>query len=229
MFEKFMKIWTEQAFSSKIIEDFLFMIGRSEEMLSYAFKTLTKNAKGKKFQEKIYNKDKIINLKEQDIRKQILIHLSANPYGNISACLALLIIAKDAERLGDYVKNLFELNALVKGDETDNELFNRLFGEIGDELLMLFKKVDESFRNTDKIVSNEAVQEGRIIAKKCEDVIDEVVESKLSARRVVVLVLGARYIKRIALHLSNIASSVTNPMVQTDYIKETEQDENRVN
>lgn len=219
MFKEFMKIWSEQAFSSKIVEDFLFMIGRSEEMLSYTFKTLTKNTKGKKYQEKIYNKDKIINLKEQDIRKQILIHLSADNRGNISACLALLIIAKDAERLGDYVKNLFELNSLVKGAETDDELFNRLFGEIGDELLELFKKVAKSFRNYDIILSNEAVQEGRAIAKKCEGVIDEVVKSKFSARRAVVLALGARYIKRIALHLSNIASSITNPMIQTDFLK----------
>jgi len=218
MFRELMKIWSEQAFSSKIVEEFLFMLDSSEEMLSYAFKTLTKNAKGKKFQQKIYTKDKIINLKEQDIRKQILIHLSVNPSVNIPACLALLIIAKDAERLGDYVKNLFELNTLVKGDESDDELFNRIFDEIGDELLVLFKKVSESFKNSDKLLSNEAMQEGRAIAKKCEDVIDEVVKSKFSARRAVVIALGARYIKRIALHLSNIASSVTNPMVQTDFI-----------
>ncbi len=219
MFRDLMKTWAEQAFSSKSVEEFLFMLDSSEEMLSYAFKTLAKNAKGKKFQKKIYNKDKIINLTEQEIRKQILIHLSVNPCGNISACLALLIIAKDAERLGDYVKNLFELNTLVKGGESDDALFNKVFGEIGDELLVLFKKVSESFRNSDKILSNEAVQEGRAIAKKCEKVIDEVVKSKFSARRAVVLALGARYIKRIALHLSNIASSVTNPMAQTDFIK----------
>ena len=219
MFKELMKIWSEQTFSSKIVEEFLFMLESSEEMLSYAFKTLTKNAKGKKFQKKIYNKDKIINLKEQDIRKQIIIHLSVNPRGNINAFLALLIIAKDAERLGDYVKNLFELNTLVKGDEYDDKLFNRIFDEIGDELLVLFKKVSESFKTSDKQLSNEAVQEGRAIAKKCEDVIDEVVKSKFSARRAVVLALGARYIKRIALHLSNIASSVTNPMFQTGFVK----------
>ncbi|MFC1538972.1 PhoU domain-containing protein [Candidatus Latescibacterota bacterium] len=219
MFINLMKIWSEQAFSSEIAENFLFMLDTSEEMLLYAFRSLTKDSKGKKFQKKIYNKDKVINLKEQNIRKQILIHLAANPSGNIPACLALLIIVKDAERIGDYVKNLFELSTMVKGDESRETLFNKLFGDIGDELLALFKKVSESFKKSNKILSDEAVNEGWAIAKKCEAVINEVVKSKFSARQAVVLTLGARYIKRIALHLSNIASSVNNPMDQTGFIK----------
>ena len=36
----------------------------------------------------------------------------------------------------------------------------------------------------------------------------------------VVLTLGARYLKRIALHLSNIASSIFLPMPEMDYIKD---------
>ena len=195
------------------------MLDSSKEMLIYAFKTLTKKSKGKRFQQKIYNKDKLINLQEQNIRKQILIHLSVNPGGDISAYLSLLIIAKDAERLGDYVKNLFELNILMKNDKSDDNLFNRIFDEIGNELLVLFNKVSESFKTSDELLSSEAVQEGREIAKKCEDVIHEVIKSKNSPRQAVVLALGARYIMRIALHLSNIASSVTKPMVQTDFIK----------
>ena len=114
MFRQLMKIWSEQAFSSRIVEEFLFMLDSSEEMLSYAFKTLTKKGEAKGFQKKIYKKDQSINLKEQDIRKQVLVHLSTNPGCNLSACLALISITKDAERLGDYIKNLFELDKLLK-------------------------------------------------------------------------------------------------------------------
>ena len=52
MFRDLMKIWSEQAFSSKSVEEILFMLDSSEEMLSYTYKTLTKIAKGKKFQKK---------------------------------------------------------------------------------------------------------------------------------------------------------------------------------
>ena len=49
MFTTLMKIWKEQSFSSQIVEEFLTMINISEEMLAYAFKTLTKKkGKGKK-------------------------------------------------------------------------------------------------------------------------------------------------------------------------------------
>ena len=100
MFRELMKIWSEQAFSSRIVNEFLFMLDSSEEMLSYTFTTLTKKGKAKGVKKNIYKKDQSINLKERDIRKQILVHLATNPGCNIPAGLALMSISKDAERLG---------------------------------------------------------------------------------------------------------------------------------
>lgn len=221
MFRKLMKIWSGQAFSSRIVEEFLFMLDSSEEMLSYAFKTLTKKGEAKEIQKNIYKKDQSINLKERDIRKQVLIHLSTNPGCNLSACLALISISKDAERLGDYIKNLVELDKLLKDSNiSDRKLFKKLFQENGIELLALFKKVSFAFKNSDKDLARKAVNTGRNISKRCEEIIEEVVESDYTNREAVVLCLGARYMKRIALHLSNIASSVINPLSELDYISE---------
>jgi phosphate transport system protein len=218
MFRELMRIWSEQAFSSRIVEEFLFMLDSSEEMLSYAFKTLTEKGKAKKVKKNIYYKDQSINLKEQEIRKQILIHLSANPGCNISACLVLISVSKDAERLGDYVKNIFELNKLITDSKKDRELFTRLFHENGEELLKLFETVSTAFKNSDKNSASKAVKEGHKISKRCEEIIEEVVKSDYTTRQAVVLALGARYMKRLALHLSNIASSVVNPLPELDYI-----------
>jgi len=212
-----MQIWSEQAFSQRVVDEFLTMLERSEEMLAYAFKVLNHTSKGKKFSEKIYEKDQSINLTEREIRKQILIHLSTNPSCNLSACLSLISIVKDAERLGDYVKNLFELRYLMKDSNDDSELFKRLFDVTGNELLTLFKTVFTAFRNSDKETAIQAINEGYDISKKCEEIIEEVVNSNYNARQAVVLALGARYIKRIARHLTNIVSSITNPLPELDY------------
>ena len=221
MFRNLMKIWSEQAFSSRIVDEFLFMLDSSEEMLSYAFKTLTKKGAAKGFQKNIYKKDQSINIREQDIRRQVLVHITTNPHCNLSACLALISITKDAERLGDYVKNLFELNKLLKDSKkSDHKLFRKLFQENGTELLALFKKVSSAIKNSDKDTAMEAVKTGRDISKRCEEIIEEIVESDYTNREAVVLSLGARYMKRIALHLSNIASSVINPFSELDYIKD---------
>lgn len=218
MFKEILKVWKEQAFSSRIVDDFVFMLNSSEEMLSYAFKTLTKKGKAKEIEKNIYLKDQSINIKERDIRKQVLVHLAANPGCNLPACLALISISKDAERLGDYIKNIIELKELLKDTKSDRRLFELLFNENGEKLLHLLATVREAFRKSDKELATQAVRSGFEISRRCEEIIDEVLDSEdYSNRQAVVLALGARYMKRIALHLANIATSVTNPLPDVDY------------
>ena len=217
MFKQLIKIWKEQAFSHRVVDEFLSMLEDSENMLAYTFKVLTEVGKGKKSDKKIYKTDQRINLTEREIRKQVLIHLSANPVCNLPACLTLISVVKDAERLGDYIKNLFELKALVKDSKKDADLFKKLFEENGTELMELFKIVAAAFKNSDKELAHVAVVSGHRISKRCEDIIMEVVKSDYNAKQAVVIALGTRYIKRIALHLTNIVSSVTNPLPELDY------------
>ena len=212
-----MKIWTEQAFSSQIVDEFLTMIDRSHEMLEYTFKTLTKRGKGKWIEKKIYIEDQHINFTEQDIRKRVLIHITTNPECNLPACLSLISITKDAERIGDYVKNLLELKNLMKDSKGDTKLFQKLFDQIGTSLLDLFKTVATAFKDSDKKRALEAMDASHEIAEKCENIIAEIVESDYTTRQAVVLALGARFMKRIARHLSNIASSIINPLTEIDF------------
>lgn len=218
MFKQLLKVWSEQIYTQQLVNEFMTMLTNSEKMLTYALKVLTQESSGKKFDKKIYKKDQKINLAEQDIRKRILIHLSTNPNCNLPACLSLISVVKDAERLGDYVKNLFELNKLLKDSKKDGELFKKLFEASATELIKLFGMVSSAFKNSDKDIAVDAIQLGHEIALKCEDVIDDVVKSDYDARQAVVIALGARYIKRISIHLTNIVSSVTNPLPELDFI-----------
>ena len=214
-----MKIWKEQTFSSQIVEEFLTMINISEEMLSYAFKTLTKKGKGKKVQEKIYNKDQNINVTERYIRKKIYAHIQNNPTCNLPSCLALISVAKDAERLGDYVKDIIELKQYITDTKNDSKLIQKLLDQTGDELLQLFKTVSNAFKDSNIVHAKEAIKSAYEISEKCEKIIIETANSNYTSEQAVVMALGARYIKRIACHLSNIASSIVNPITQLDFFK----------
>lgn len=220
MFKELKRIWEEQAFTSKIVEEFSSMLDNSEAMLEYALKVLKHKEKAKNFEKKIYFRDQKINIAEKDIRKRILIRLSTSQKGNLPACLALISIAKDAERLGDYVKNIFELSTMakVKSSKNGKKLFKRLFEDIGNEVLKLLITVNDAFKESDTKAALKAVTKARAISKQCENIIAELLESNYSASQAVVLTLGARYLKRIALHLSNIASSIYLPLPEMDYI-----------
>jgi len=218
MFRELKRIWDEKAFTSRIVEEFTSMLDGSKEMFTYALQVLTDKAKDNKFENKIYFKDQKINITEKEIRKRILIRLSTSPGGNIPACLALICITKDAERLGDYVKNLFELNMLVKDFNNVKKLFKNLFEDTGNEVIELFQSVNTAFQDSDAELALEAAAKARSISKRCENIIEELAKSDYSAAQAVVLTLGARYMKRIALHLSNIASSIFLPLPEMDYI-----------
>ncbi len=118
----------------------------------------------------------------------------------------------------------FELNGLLKDSKSDHGIFKELFDENGKELLTLLKISSTAFKISDKELALEVVTKAREISKKCEEIIDEIVQSNYTIRQAVVLTLGARYIKRIALHLSNIASSVINPLSELDYVKQENSD-----
>jgi len=217
MLTKLMKLWSEQTFTSRVVDEFVTMLDSSKEMLVYTLEMMSTLGKVKKGKKKIYGKDKTINLTEQDIRKQILIHLSANPESNIPACLVLMSISKDAERIGDNIKNFFELRHKIGESEKDREIFVKLFEQTVTELFDLFEKVGTAFRTSDQKLAKEAVRSARDISRRSEDIIEKALVSSYSPRTAVVIALGGRYIKRIALHLANIASSVINPLPEVDF------------
>ena len=218
MFGDLKRTWEAQAFTKSIVEDFLSMISESETMLRYALKVIRNRGKGKKSVEKIYIRDKKINITEQEIRKRILVHIATNPGGNLPAAIALISLSKDAERIGDLVKNVFELNGLITDENEIRQHFDLLFDTIGDELLEMFGMLTKAFQQSDTELALSIAEQARSISKRCEDIIEFVVKSDYTAAQAVVLTLGSRYLKRIALHLSNISTSIFLPLPEMDYI-----------
>lgn len=218
MFIDLIKIWNQQTFTAKVIDEFVSMLTSSEEMLSYTFRVLLGEITADEFAENIYQKDQSINFREQDIRKRVLVHLSTDHKSNLPASLALISVSKDAERLGDYVKNIFELQQKLNADAArDQEMFAMLFDQTGQELLALFRETALAFKNSDADRAELVMRNGRDIGRRCEEIIAKVANSDYTARQAVIIALGARYLKRIALHLANIASSVVNPLPEKDY------------
>jgi len=107
---------------------------------------------------------------------------------------------------------------MLKHSKKDTKLFLKLFDKVGNDILDLFRKVYDAFKNSDRDIALEAMNNGYEIAKQCEAIIDEIIHSDYTIRQSVVLALGSRYMKRIARQLANIASSIVNPMDELDFV-----------
>jgi phosphate uptake regulator len=176
--------------------------------------------------DKIYETDKRINHLQRKVRKQLVEHLLMAPGSDVPISLVLMSITKDAERLGDYCKNLLEVAEAMGqplGKGPHGEKVAGLLADVG----ALFEPTATATVNSDKETAEEAVGRGRELAGRCGCLIDELLEDELPTREAVLLTLTARYLKRMALHLTNIASSVVMPLHRLDYFDEEGADHKR--
>ena len=219
MFKNLLSFWKGKDFLSHVLDEFSNMLDDAEDMFRSVCRKLIDNQQEPDLKEKIYEADRKINLLEKDIRKRVVEHLSFQPSVDASACLLLMSVVKDAERLGDYCKNLFEVTQLLD-KPIDKAKFKSLFDELDQELFSLFAETKEAFIKSDETKACASWGRERKIVRKCDEIIKQLAKSKFSTNEGVCFTLTARYFKRLAAHLTNIASSVILPISDLDYFDE---------
>ena len=166
-------------------------------------------------------RDVQINKVEREIRKQVITHLTINKDpSDVPYCLLLMSIVKDVERLGDYAKNISEIRdeggAPIIDDTNGTELLNiRIATET------TFGVVSEVFATSDSKRAATLIREGRMVNRRCDELVSKVARSTYDAATTTSMVLGARYYKRIDSHLLNILSGVVMPLHKLDYYDDT--------
>jgi phosphate transport system protein len=174
----------------------------------------------------VYETDKRINHLQRKVRKQLVEHLSMSPGSDVPISLVLMSITKDAERLGDYCKNLLEVSEAME-EPLGKGSHGEKIGQLLTDIEALFEPTANATIDSDKAAAAELVERGRELACRCDSFINELLEDDLPTREAVLLTLTARYLKRIALHLTNIASSVVMPLHRLDYVDEEGADSKR--
>jgi len=170
--------------------------------------------------EEIFTKDQVINELLRSLRLNLVTHLSVNKNADIAACLALMSIAKDAERIGDYCKNLFEVTEhgdLAKGNEKYQSRVAALPGEVEE----IFGLVRTAFSESSPKQAKVAIKAADAVRSTCDKIGQDLLEdhAEISTQDAVSLSLQTRYFKRIASHLANIATAVFGRIEELDFRK----------
>ena len=219
MFANLSGFWKGGAFLTKALEEFKTMLDNTETMYTLVRNHLLDGAREPDLEDKIRHIDKGVNDAQRDIRRRIIEHLSLQPTVDVNACLLLMSVVKDAERLGDYAKNFYEVAELFD-KPLDIEMFRRYFDELDQEISTLFQLTKEAFVESDETKAKMAWGYENKIAKWCDNVVKELAKSDLSVNEAVCFTLIARYLKRLVAHLVNIATSVVLPLSDLDYFDE---------
>jgi len=177
--------------------------------------------------EDLFATDKRINRAERQIRKEIVVHATVHGATEFPACLVLMSVVKDAERVGDYGKNLFDLSALAPHAPE---------GDHRGQLVQLKDRISSVMADCRHVYDSREADEAKAViieAKKIEDLCDLKVEALIRAGggddMAPTYVLAYRYFKRVASHIRNVASSVVQPLHKLDFTskitKTAEEDE----
>ena len=95
-----------------------------------------------------------------------------------------------------------------------------MFDNIDKDIAELFTKTKQAFINSDEEKAKSSWQYEKKITKSCDEIIKKLAKGNLSVNETVSFTLMARYFKRIAAHLTNIATSVILPITDLDYFDE---------
>jgi phosphate uptake regulator len=205
---------------SDMLDEFTMMIDKTERMFDAAIKALLQRKDVKEVGGLIYTMDKEVNNHQRSIRRKIISHLTLNPKTDVPVCLVLMSVVKDAERVGDYCKNIYEL-ATMFDVEFDRGRYKTPLKELGEQVENLFGKTRKAFAWSDEETAHSIIAKGEAIGKQCDMLISQLIVDNLPTKKAVAYTLLARYIKRVASHLVNIATSVVTSVDNLDFTDET--------
>jgi len=168
-------------------------------------------------QEDLWATDKRINANERRIRRKVVIHAAVYGAREFPICLVLMSLVKDAERLGDYAKNLFDL-ARVRRDLPEDSRKELI--ELKDTISRMLVRARNIYEAQDTEGAKAFLAEGDSLAAHCDARVDALLLRNEGGGEITAAALAYRYYKRVVAHLVNIITSIVVPIDQLDYYDE---------
>ncbi len=216
MFEKLSLLWKGDAPLTTEFKQFVKMLTMARDLYHLILGGLRSGEKLNELETTVYQSDIKINKLEREIRKALVTHLSINPGHQIAGCLILMSVVKDAERLGDFCKNLYEAS-IYWGQSYTEMVYAERIKEFEQYVGDVFNDTIKAFETEDNVLAAEIIRDEVDWNKRFDRFIGELVDSDIKTKEAVCTVLMIRSFKRLQAHLSNIASSVVLPVHRLDH------------
>jgi len=198
------------------------ILGLFEEMLDdgrHAFDLAANSLVGgtdpDTIKEDLWSTDKRINQTERKIRRRLLTHSSTYGRGAFATDLVLMSLVKDAERIGDYAKNIFDLAALgaTLSPESHEDLTAKK-----DQVSQMLVRAKNIYASENEDQAREFIAEADAFCLHCDKQIDLMLKSEDG--KSTAAALAYRFFKRVVSHSLNIITSLVVPLDKLDYYDE---------
>ncbi len=213
LFSDFFDLWKKTTLLSEATDICVEMLDTGHRMFQYSLRVLMDNEREV---EDIYAIDRQMNRHEIAVRRKVIEHLSVNPKQDFIAALFLSTVVGDIERIGDYCKNVVEL-AHHYPEKLEGPYIDRI-REVESDTSRLYDMTSRAFREGDSELGRQAMELQAELARQCDSLTDRLLaETEMPGRNAVIRALLLRFLKRVAAHLKNVASSLVNPYHRFGY------------
>lgn len=206
---------------NEALDEFLSMLVDVRWMFDRSASALWVDSDFEAEQKAVHERDIEVNRAERGIRRRIVRHLAINPSPRTNEALVLMSVVKDAERLGDYCKNIIDVRRYRGQEPVGTEPLVASLKELQRDIDLVLGSTADIFRDSDADGAKQVLKAVAEITKRCEALIDGVLaEDQLTNRQAVCVTLTARYFRRVAAHAGNIATAVVMPLHKLDFFDE---------
>ncbi len=167
--------------------------------------------------------DRQVNKAEREVRRELVVHASVRgAQADIPMVLVSMSIVKDAERIGDYAKNIFDL-AAAGVDLSSTPDLDRLIKH-RDQVSRLIAETARIFGERDAEAAHLILQAEDENLVEYDNLVITQINSDAPAATAVPIALLYRYLKRITAHSMNVLTSLVMPLDRLDYYDEDKAD-----
>lgn len=216
MFHELLAVWRGKDPLKGMHADLLSMIDKGREMFQAAWEEALAGRVRPDTRDRVLQTDKDVNKSERSIRRRLAEHLVIQSGTDVPACLVLMSIVKDAERVGDYCKEIMDAAAMEAEPLSRCGCFEE-FKSAYTDVLSMFIHTKEALANSDKALAERVMLTERDVGRRCDALLECLLAEGGPCRVGVPRALIVQYLRRMAAHLSNMASSLVMPLHKLDY------------
>lgn len=217
MLKQIRKLWSDGSIMLDAVDRLRQMVSDGQYVYTHAWEIGTGHAVADKLAEPIREHDKAVNRGERRIRRMIVEHLSINPGQDVAGCMAVMLMAKDIERIGDHARNIYGVLAGLDTPVTKFRLFDKL-DAVQKAVGALLPKLERAVTESDEGEANEILamyQENKKLLKELQAT---VFQTEMPTSEAVPATLLMRYFTRVNAHIGNAASGVIFPIENIDFV-----------
>jgi len=197
------------------------MLCSGNDVFVAATDALFGGGKSKETKQEVRSTDQEINKAQQGIRRALMVHAAVGA-GDLPLVLQYASIVKDAERIGDYAKNVYDLVRYGADFDTADDR---------DELASYRDNVSRLIRDAAGVFANHDTEAAKRLIGKADGFLDDydaqvkaAYRSEGAASDAVSRALYFRYLKRTTAHVMNVLTALVQPLDRLDYYDEAKED-----